>query len=110
MELNFTEIENNNNNHNNSNFNNSIDYSIYWKTENQIENNKNYDTNNNYNNYNNYNDNNKTLKKKKVSFKDILNNMNLKINNQGTLAFMQTENMVEYSHDKQYQSNTQKKK
>ena len=71
MEIHFSEVDNYNNNQfqNNSQENNSKNFDKYWKQETPSSQ--------------------KTeQKKKKVSFDDILNHMNLVVNNSGELQFM----------------------
>lgn len=88
MEINFSEL-------------NNTDYTPdkYWETyANQ--------TNNQPNNQNNSQPNNQTnnqpnIKKKKVSFDDILSNMNLVVNNKGVLQYMQPVQDNEYPQEEQ---------
>jgi hypothetical protein len=80
MELNFTEMNNAQNPYenydNNSYQNENIDSQKYWEPN--ATQNKNLQP-----------------KKKKVTFTDILSNMNLVVNNQGVLQFMAPVNQVE---------------
>jgi hypothetical protein len=100
MELNFTEINNTQNPNPYENYDNNsyqsqnTDSQKYWEPN--VTQNKNLQP-----------------KKKKVTFTDILSNMNLVVNNQGVLQFMAPINQVEeqqvqYSHQQnQYQQQNQ---
>jgi len=77
MELNFTEYDNNNVE--------KVDYSKYWEKSSDIV---------------------KTEKKKKVSFNDILSNMNLVVGKNGVLQQMKHQPQYE-SNQPQYESNQQ---
>ena len=98
MELNFTEISNKQNPYDNYD-NNSYQYET--QTQNQIQ-----DQNTDSQKYweQSLIENKNLQKKKKVTFTDILNNMNLVVNNQGVLQFMAPVNQVEeqYSQQQQY--------
>jgi hypothetical protein len=87
MELNFSELDNSYTQNPYQNFNNSTQLNNpdkYWE---------------------NYQEPNKTqqVKKKKVSFDDILTNMNLVVNKSGVLQFMQPLQNDEYYPDQQNQ-------
>jgi hypothetical protein len=79
----------------------------------QIKNKNDYGVNNNSEKY--WEESNKkieqTTKKKKVSFNDILSNMNLVVNNKGVLQFMQpsegNEPRQDYQYEEQYQQKQQ---
>jgi len=82
MEINFTEI---------NNINNENSYDKYWETSNNIKNEE-------------------QVKKKKVSFTDILSNMNLVVDNKGVLKFIQPTRTPQYEEDyKQNNNQTQEK-
>ena len=115
MELNFTEISNTQNPYENYDSYDNSSFQNQYQNQNQYQ----------YQNQNQYQEQeqnidsqkyweqnltqNKNLqqKKKKVSFTDILNNMNLVVNNQGVLQFMAPVSQVEeqqYSQQQQYQT------
>jgi hypothetical protein len=71
MEINFTEI---------NNINNENSYDKYWETSNNIKNEE-------------------QVKKKKVSFTDILSNMNLVVDNKGVLQFIQPTRSQHYEEN-----------
>ena len=96
MELNFEEINNYQNSY--QNYDNKINKSQNVETQKYWE--------------EDFNQKQKTqLKKKKVTFSDILNNMNLVVNNQGVLQFMapinQTEEQPLYPHQQNQYSHQQ---
>lgn len=85
MELNITELDSINtmNPYDTTNYNNSYNQNVdnYWAKQEVTQ-----------------------TKKKKVSFNDILSNMNLVVNNQGILQFM-TQNPVAEQNEYEYQPN-----
>jgi len=96
MELNFEEINNYQNSY--QNYDNKINKSQNVETQKYWE--------------EDFNQKQKTqLKKKKVTFSDILNNMNLVVNNQGVLQFMAPANLTneeeQYPQQKQYSQKNQ---
>jgi hypothetical protein len=85
MELNFEELKNTNNSYENNDYKSqeipNVESQKYWEQNVQLNKNS-------------------QPKKKKVTFTDILNNMNLVVNNQGVLQFMGPANSV---NEQQYQ-------
>jgi len=91
MELNFTEISNTQNpyeNYDNNSFQNQNQNQYQNQNQNQYQEQEQNIDSQKYWEQNLTQNKNLQQKKKKVSFTDILNNMNLVVNNQGVLQFM----------------------